>query len=399
MSKKENFYKRKLDNGLTVLFEKRDLPVVATSVSVKFGSEYEPAEIKGVAHFIEHLVFKGTKNRTNQQISEDIEKKGGVINAFTSEEITCFWNKLPSRHIDTGIDVVSDLALNPLFKEEDINMERGVVLEEIKMYKDRPEFYVLEKIKELLYEKPFGMFNAGTFETMKMGRKEIVDTFNKNYSSNNMILAVVGRADFEEICKKAEKIFPKKISSIPNMKIVKKNGELIEKRKGIDQANIVLGYHAPLAGDRDRYASEILDFILAGGMSSRLFHEIREKKGYAYAIKGMLDQEQNYGYGLIYAGIVKDKVKEVKEIILREFRKLQKLESRDFEEAKESLIGLRAVGRESSEQTMLGLVGEEKTGDAEEFYNYEERINSLKLEQVRSLAKLKDYSFAALVPE
>ncbi len=396
---KPEFHKKKLSNGLTVLFEKRRLPVVASSVSVKWGSEYEDMQFKGVSHFIEHLVFKGTKKRNTKQISEEVEKRGGILNAFTSEETTSFWNKLPSKYLGIGIDIASDLVSNPLFEEEALERERSVILEEIKMYNDNPRLYVLNKIKELLYEKPFGMFGAGTIDTMsKMSRQDVLQAYS-NYSTNNMILTVVGKGNFEEICELGMKIFPKTEKDIKVESPVMRNFELIEKRKGIEQANLVFGYHAPTLQDKSRYAAEILDAILTEGMSSRLFQEIREKRGLAYAIKGVLEQDKNYGYEMIYVGTVKEKVKEIRELISKEIKKMQKLERKDFQEAKEQLIGLKDVGSENSEEVMMNLVAEENAGNAEEYYKYEDRINSVKLVDVKELSKLKGHSFIALVPE
>ncbi|OGJ22074.1 hypothetical protein A3K73_06510 [Candidatus Pacearchaeota archaeon RBG_13_36_9] len=396
---KQEFYRKKMDSGLTVLFEKRKLPVVTSSVTMKFGSEYEPANLKGVSHFIEHLVFKGTKNRSQKQISEEIEKKGGVLNAFTSEEVTCFWNKLPSRYFELGIDVATDLALNPLFDKEELEKERKVILEEIKMYKDNPQFYVIKKVKSLLYKNPFGMNISGTEETMnKMKREDVLDVY-RDYSTNNMMLTILGNCEFEEICEIGRRLFPKKDKQISQFLPEKTNGELIEKRKGLDQANLVFAYHVPSLLEKNRYSAEVVDAILNEGMSSRLFQEIREKRGLAYAIKGLLQQDKNYGYQMIYVGTTKGNILKVKELILKEIKKLQILEQRELSEAKEQLIGLREVGSEESEEVLAALITEENAGNAEEFYKYEERINALKLEDVKKLAKLKNYSFMALVPE
>ena len=399
----QEFHKKELENGLKILFEKRKLPVVTSSVTTKFGAEFEVEKIKGISHFIEHLVFKGTKKRSVKEIGEEVEKRGGVINAFTSEEVTSFWNKLPSKHLAVGIDISSDLVLNPLFENEALERERKVILEEIKMYHDMPRSYVFDKIKELLYEKPFGISIAGTHGTMsKVSRNDVLNVFNSVYSPENMFVTVVGNADFGEICEITEKIFPKKKAKpkitqeiIP----VLRNGELIEKRKGIDQANVVLGYHVPTLQDKNRYCAEILNVILAGGMSSRLFSEIREKRGLAYAVKGFLEQDKNYGHGMIYVGTTKESVKKVRELILKGMKGMQKLEKRDFEEAKEQLIGLKSVMDEDSSQVMISLISEENAGNVEEHYNYDERISAVKLKDVQELAKLKDYSFIALVPE
>ena len=195
MAKKVEFYRKQLDSGLTVLFEKRKIPVVAVSSSVRFGAQYETEKIKGISHFIEHLVFKGTKNRKVEEIPREIELKGGVLNAFTGEEITCYWNKLPSKHFILGADISRDLVLNPLFEKEPLERERKVILEEIKMYNDNPTSFVLEKIKEMLYEKPFNMSIAGTAETVKgLSRDDVAKLHKSIYASNNMIFSVVGGA-------------------------------------------------------------------------------------------------------------------------------------------------------------------------------------------------------------
>lgn len=392
------FYRRKLDNGLIVIFEKRKLPVISVASSVKFGAQYESSDIKGISHFIEHLVFKGTKKRSVSEIPQEVESRGGIINAFTSEEITSYWNKLPSKYFSLGADITRDLVLNPLFENEALERERKVILEEIKMYHDNPTSYVLEKIKEMLYETPFNMSIAGTLESVSgLSRERVVDIFNSIYSTNNMIFSVVGDSSWEEVLEEAKK-FPKMNNKINSIPITLKNGELIEKRKGIDQAHEVLGLHMPLLNDKSRYAVEIFDSILGGGMSSRLFQEIREKRGLCYAIKSNLEQSKDYSYQMIYAGTMKEKIKKIKELILKEINKLGQLKQADFSEAKERLIGLRQINQEKCDLTMVELLQEEIGGNAENYYKYEEGINKVKLEDVRELSKIKGYSFVALVP-
>lgn len=399
MAKEFEFYRKKLDNGITVLFEKRELPVIAISSSVKFGAQYEESGIKGISHFIEHLLFKGTKNRNVTEIPKEIEGKGGVINAFTGEEMTCYWNKLPSKYFKLGADISRDLVLNPLFEKEALERERKVILEEIKMYHDNPLSYVMEKIKEELYEEPFNNSIAGTLKTVSgLSREKVVELFNSIYSTNNMVFCAVGKTEWEEVLEEAKK-FPKinkKINSIP---IMLKNGNLIEKRKGIDQAHEVLGLHMPKLTDKNRYAAEIFDSILGGGMSSRLFQEIREKRGLCYAIKTNLEQSKDYSYEIIYSGTTKEKIKEIKSIVLREIKKLKDLEQKDFDETKETLIGLKQLNKEKCDSTMIELLQEEIGGNAENYYNYEEEINKVKLDEVRQLSKLKGYSFVALLPD
>jgi predicted Zn-dependent peptidase len=399
MVKEPEFYRRKLDNGITVLFEKRSIPVVAVASSLKFGAQHESEKIKGISHFIEHLVFKGTKNRDVKQISQDIETKGGIINAFTGEEMTSFWNKLPSKYFSLGADVSRDLVLNPLFDKEALERERQVILEEIKMYHDNPSTYVLEKIKELLYKKPFNMSIAGTIKTVSsLTRESVLDIFKSKYSTNNLLFSVVGDTGWEEVLDEAKK-FPKTSNTINTIPIITANGESIEKRKGIDQAHEVIGFHRPTLLDKNRYAAEIFNSILGEGMSSRLFQEIREKRGLCYALKDHLEQSRDYAYEMIYFGTVKDKIKEVKEITLKEIKNMGDLQKADLEEAKEKLIGLRQISKEKCESTMADLLLEEIGGNSEEYYQYDERISGVKLDEVRALSRLLGFSFAALVPE
>lgn len=397
--KEPDFHRRKLDNGITVIFEKRNIPIVTVASSVKFGAQHEGVKNKGISHFIEHLAFKGTKNRTVDEIPREIENKGGIINAFTAEEITCFWNKLPSKHFKFGADISRDLILNPLFEEKALERERKVILEEIKMYHDNPSTYVLEKIKEMLYKKPFNMSIAGTGESVRgLIRKKVIELFNSIYSTNNMIFSVVGNTDLDSVLEEANK-FPKINKKIREIPIVKNNGELIEKRKGIDQAHLVFGFHMPLIGDKNKGAAEIFDNVLGSGMSSRLFQEVREKKGLCYAIKSNLEQSKDYSYEMIYSGTTRDKVNEIRRIILKEIKKLGELKKSDFEETKERLIGLRQISKEKSDLTMMELLQEEIGGNAENYYKYEDKINNVKLKEVQNLSKLKGHSFVALVPE
>jgi len=397
-SKIDNFYRLKLKNGLIILFEKRSLPIVSISASVKYGSSYEQEKQKGISHFIEHLMFKGTKTRTHKQIAGEIEKKGGILNGFTSEEVTSYWSKLPSKHINSGINITSDLILNPRFDPKEFEKEKNVIIEEIKMYHDNPIFYVNDKIKELLYEKPFGMSIAGKEEIIrKLKLQDVKNLFDSVYTTDSMILTTVGNADFEEICKEAEK-FPVKKRKLIEYKPIKRNFELVEERKGLEQAHFVFSFHSPTMKDKKRYNYEIAGSYLFGGMSSVLFQEIREKRGLAYSVKGNFELGSNYGYTNIYVGTLKEKIKEIKEIILKEIKNLNKLEKKDFEELKEQLIGAKKIEEEDSTNTMNLLMLEESAGNASEYYKYKDRILKVKLDEVKELSKLKNYSTFSLIP-
>jgi len=398
MVKGVSFHRKKLDNGITVIHEQRKIPVVAVASSVKFGAQYETEEIKGISHFIEHLVFKGTKKRKVDEIPLEVEGKGGILNAFTGEEITCFWNKMPSKHFALSADIGRDLVTSPLFQKVPLERERKVILEEIKMYNDNPSTFVLEKVKEMLYEGPFNMSIAGTHKTVKgLSRKKVVDLYNNIYTSNNMIFSAVGDVSWDQVLSEAKK-FPKNKKEIKGPGIVLRNGEEIHKRKGIDQAHEVIGFHMPKLNDKNRYAAELFDGILGGGMSSRLFQEVREKRGLCYSIKSNLEQSKDYSYEIIYCGTTKDKIQEVKRLVLKEVKKLSDLKLSDLNQAKERLIGLREISKEKSDSTMFDLLQEELGGDASNYYDYEDNISKVKLSEVQKISKLKGSSFVALVP-
>lgn len=398
---KDNFRKKVLKNGMTVIFEKRDIPVVSVAFAVRCGGVNESAEEKGISHFIEHLLYKGTPTRNSRKIAEDIERNGGDLNGFTSETVTAYWCKMPSKHLDVALEVLSDMIKNPLFDEREIEKERQVIFEEIKMYKDNPRAHALEEIHKYLFDKPFGIPLIGTYDTMNsINREKILKRFEEVYSPNNMILSIVGDTDFDKLVEFVEKNFSNKKGNVPKFKIKNKNDTNIEKRKGIDQANLVFAYHVPLSDDKKSYAAKILSTLMAGGMSSRLFSEIREKRNLAYAVKGDSEISKYFSFNFIYVGTTKENVETVKKIILEEFEKVANdLTEGELEQLKEQMIGNYQISMEDSQSQMVNLLLEEVNGEAEKFYDFEKNISKVSLKDVKSLAKIKDYSFFALIPE
>lgn len=396
------FFKRKLKNGMVVLMEKRDLPLVSVSITNPFGGSYENSKIKGIAHFIEHLVFTGTKTRSHEDISREIEKKGGILNAYTANEVTSFWFKLPSKHLFSGLDILVDIMKNPKFDKKKFEKEKKVILEEIKMYRDDPQKHVFEKIEEAMFEKPFGEGVIGSEETIKaMNRDFVYDYYQKAYNPENYIATIVGGGDFEKICEYLEKSFEKKGKGVEQPKIVKKNSEVREERAGIDQANFIFAVHAPQVIEKNYPVLEVLDAYFADGMSSKLFLKIREERGLAYAVKSSINAEKNYSYYMIYVGTTKEAVPEVKKIILEEFAKIKDMGERDLKEAKERVIGLIHVESEDSSKVMHELLFHELAGKAEDYYEFEKRINKVTLEEVKKLASelIKGYSTAVVLPK
>lgn len=387
---------------MIVIMEKRELPVVALAISNPFGGAFEDAQVKGIAHVMEHLVFTGTKTRTHEDISREIEKRGGIINAFTAHEVTSFYFKLPSEHVFAGLDILVDILKNPTFKEEKFEKEKKVILEEIKMYHDDPRRFISDLLERELYEPPFGASIIGSAESVsKLKRDFVVEYYKKQYASSNLFVTIVGDADFEEICRYLEKQFPAQKAVLEEKPIVKKQGMFVEEREGIDQAHFMVGMHAPLMHEYEHTVLEVLDAYLANGMSSRLFLKIREEKGLAYAVKSSISAEKNYAYYAIYVGTRKEAVEEVKQLILEELKQIEKMSERDLAEAKEMLIGLRKISKEESSGVMQELLFAELSGKAEEYYQREERIKQVKLDEVKQLAeKLQtNYSTAAIIPK
>ncbi|MBS3088986.1 insulinase family protein [Candidatus Pacearchaeota archaeon] len=395
-----NFQKKKLKNGITVLHEQRDLPVVAVSITNPFGGACEESEIKGIAHVIEHLLFTGTKTRTHEDISREIEKKGGILNAFTAQQVTSFWFKLPSEHIFAGLDILTDMLNNPAFPKEKFEKEKKVILEEIKMYHDNPRMSIMEQIEKNLYDKPFGELIIGSKETVSaIDRDFLMKYFKKMYNPKNFIVTLVGKADFKKVCDYLEKNFHPS-DGTPEIKPIKKlNKETTEARPGIDQAHLVFAVHAPKASHPDYPALEVLDAYLADGMSSKLFLEIREKRGLAYAVKSDIETEKDYSHYTIYVGTTKQAIPEVKKLILEGFEDVKNMTEKDLEEAKERVIGLNRISKEESVNVMSELMFAELTTKAEDYYTQEKKINAVDLEQVKSLAKINSYSAAVIVPK
>ncbi|MEM3405566.1 MAG: pitrilysin family protein [Candidatus Pacearchaeota archaeon] len=402
-SKIFNFYREKLKNGITILFEKRSTPVISTAAAIRTGAINENEKNKGIAHFVEHMLFKGTKKKNYEVISREIEKKGGILNGYTDEERTVFWNKLPSKYLITSLENPIQIISNPAFKEKEFEKEKGVIIEEIKMYKDNPIFYSMDKIKELLYGKPFGLSIIGNIPNIQnIKRQELIKFYKNHYSANNIILSIVGKAEFYDIKEQLEKIFVKKnireIIKTKKIKIECINKKQKEKRKGLEQTHLVFGFHTPLLNDIRRYAYELALTHLTEGMSSVLFNKIREKRGIAYSVKGGINIGKNYSYATIYVGTRKEKIEEVNKIVIRELKNLKNFKQKDLEETREQLIGSRRLLEEDSTEVMNRLLIEEEGFGAEEFYNYESRLQNLKLQDIRNI-KIKKLSIFTLLPE
>lgn len=400
----DNFYRQVLPNGLKVIFEKRDSPAVSILASTNFGHFHEDKSLKGIAHLTEHVLFKRTKTLSFEQLTSAIEKKGGEIDAFTSEELTGFHTKLKAENFELGIDILSDIMMNPAFNKKDIDVEKKITMEEIKMHRDLPRSRVLDLLNEQLYAPPAGL--PETVEDIKKLTKYSLQKYhNIHYIPSNMVVSIVGKAEVDKIWNSSKRDFMKKqvqkqIDKKSKAVIAKGPfGNVVEVKNGLEQAHVTLGYFMPTMKDKLRYAAEVMNVILGVGFSSKLSQEIREKKGLAYEVHSALHQGINYSHGYIYLGTSKAKYKSATKLALSELKKLQEVTQKDVDDAKEQLIGNYILEDEDSEKVAERLLEEELNGDGKEYYKYLEKMNGVTLDDVRKVAQIKEVASASLLPE
>ena len=357
------YKKHVLENGLTIIGE--EIPYVKSislGVWINAGSRIEDEEISGVSHFIEHMLFKGTRNRTSKQIASEIDNLGGQINAFTSKECTCYYVKLLDSHIDIGIDVLSDMILNSKFNEYDLDKERSVIIEELKMYEDSPEDLAYDLLTENIYKNdPLGMNIIGTEESLKrLNREKLLDYFNKYYVPNNSVIAISGNFNFDEIINKIEEKFKvwKKREVNVDIKKAEFKSCFLTKNKDIEQVNLAMSLEAvPLENDKEVYALAVINTVFGGSISSRLFQKIREEKGLVYSIYSSQSLYRKCGELGIFASMSNEHLKEVYESIIEEIKIMKKyyLTDQEIKESKEQLKGSYILGLESTSSRMMSI--------------------------------------------
>ncbi|RKY32625.1 MAG: insulinase family protein [Candidatus Omnitrophota bacterium] len=357
-----------LDNGIGVIYKNlKEFYSVCVGVWVRIGSRFEDEKISGISHFIEHLLFKGTKKRTYREIKESVEGVGGSFNGFTSEEVTCYWIKILKDYFEIPFDVLSDMVQNPLFKENDIERERMVIIEEINMYRDLPSRYVHELFDEIVFHgHPLGRPISGRIESVKnIKREDLLDFLQKNYTAENIVLSICGNFEEDDLKRYSEKYFGSiRKSGKENEFIEFKNRS--EKRlkvlyKETEQCHFCLGGLTFSRFDKRKYALQVLNIILGGNMSSRLFNEVREKRGLAYDIKSYVKFYQDTGNFVISAGVAPSKITEALKVIKNELIKIREkgVKKKEIEMAKKFLISQFLMVFEDNLEYMMYL-GEEK---------------------------------------
>jgi predicted Zn-dependent peptidase len=367
MNTERNLRRTELPNGLIVLTERMDhLHSVAMGVWIKSGSRCESAEMNGISHFVEHMLFKGTKLRSAQKIAREMDSIGGNLDAFTSKETICFNVKSLSDHVPIALDVLTDMVLNPTFALPDIERERGVILEEIKIDEDNPDVLVHELFTQSFWKgHPLGKPILGTTETVgRLGQEQLLGYHGDRFHGGNMVFSAAGNLDHDRFVEAVAEKFSilaggQTLSELsapePSARIILRN------KKALEQVQICLGVPAPPVTDESRYATSILNTVLGGGMSSRLFQNIREERGLAYSVYSDMNPYRDTGNLCVYAGTSAGKALEVVDLILAEFRNLKEspIGAEELTRAKDQLKGNILLGLESSSARMANLARQE----------------------------------------
>ena len=392
---------KKLNCGTTVIMEKSErVQSAALGIWVRAGASDEWDEVSGVSHFIEHMMFKGTKNRTAKQIAEDVDKIGGVFNAFTGKEATCYYIKTLSSNICKGAEILLDMLTGSKFDQEEMDRERQVICEEIKMVKDTPDDDVYDTISELVAGgNPLGRSILGTPESLAgIDRSRLVDYRDQMYARDSIVVAVAGNFDEEVI----EAIFEDRLTSLRDKKPKKEiqlkpyQQSFNVKVRDIEQTHICLATPGIALDDPRYYAFVLLNSIFGGSMSSRLFQNIREQKGLAYSVCSMNLFSSYWGFFSIYAGVSPEKAEEALDAIHYELDTLREsgVTEEELAMAKEQMKSSYIFGLESVNSRMFSI-GKNKLL-LDRVYAEEEVLSSfdrVTREDIREVAEMiGDYS-------
>lgn len=391
-----NISREALPNGLTIITEEmQHIRSVSIGIWVKSGSRDEDPQWNGISHFVEHMVFKGTKSRTAEDIARQVDSIGGNMDAFTAKECICFNVKVLDEHLPIAMDVLSDLVLNPIFDVKDIGRERGVILEEIKMDEDNPDYLVHEIFTQNFWkDHPLGKPILGTKDTVKRFEQPILfDYYGERFNPGNLVVCAAGHVDHRQfadlVVEKFQRLKPRSngYHTAPpkiNPRIIMRN------KKALEQVQICVGTPAyPLAHPK-RYGSYILNTVLGGGMSSRLFQNVRERQGLVYAIYSDLNPYRDTGCLSIYAGTSRESAPKVVGSIVAELRKLKNepVPADELRRAKDQLKGSLMLSLESSTARMSNLARQEMYFD--HFFGLDElieRIEAVTTDDIRATAE------------
>jgi len=394
-----NIHRVVLPNGLIILSEEmRHIRSVAIGIWIKSGSRDEAPQFNGISHFTEHMVFKGTSTRSAQQIAREVDSIGGNIDAFTGKETICFNIKVLDDHLPIAIDILSDLVMNPVFNAQDIVREKGVILEEIKMDEDNPDYLVHEIFTQNFWkDHPLGKPILGTKETVRSFKQEnLFEFYKERFAPNNMIISAAGNLSHENFVALIKERFAG-LNSVPNgyhqpapaitPRIITRN------KKELEQVQLCIGVPSHPISHEKRYVSYVLNTVLGGGMSSRLFQKIREEQGLVYSIYSDLNPYRDTGCLTIYAGTSLESTRSVVGSVMAEFRELKTipLAEEEVRRAKDQLKGSLMLSLESSTARMSNLARQEMYFDR--FFTLDETIEQIESVTAQELSEMSNQLF------
>jgi len=390
--------KHQLDNGLTILLTHYpESNISAVEVLVNFGPIDENEANMGAAHFIEHMLFKGTKKRKAADINRYIDDVGGTLNAATLKDTTVYYTELPQKHMERAIELLSDILLNSIFPEDELARERQVIQEEIKMIEDTPQKAIWNDIFSLAFKgTPVGMNIAGTRETVKkMKREELARLYDEHYAPDAMVLSIVAdlrKTSREKILGLAREKFvsSKRSGSAKREMIADKAMDIrvCEEKREINQAHQIIAIRFPAVNDPDWIIGRAVQKYLTGGMSSVLLSEIREKRGLAYAVYSDYNSSKTFGLYAVYAGMAEENREEVEKIIKDEFRKLkaEKISEEDLSRLKGYMEG-EFLTEIDNKLTLAGTLAQyEIYGSYKTAGEYVGAIQTITQERIRAFA-------------
>jgi predicted Zn-dependent peptidase len=394
-----NIRRAVLANGVRLATERMPhVRSVAIGIWLTRGSRHEPAEQSGIAHFVEHMLFKGTPARSAEEIAQQVDSIGGQIDAFTSKEYAGYYLKVLDEHLPLAVDILSDLICNPLFAEEDIEREKKVILEEIKMVEDTPDDLVHEMFAEGFWNNhPLGRPILGTPASVSsLDQKTLRQYFKETYVAANFVVVAVGNLEHDRVqglLERALENSPHKGPDADHSAPVVAPAILVRK-KDLEQSHIVFGAEALPQHHPDRYAGYALNTTLGGSMSSRLFQNVREKRGLAYSVFSGLSAYQDAGALSIYAGCANEAVAELIDVVVAEIRQMKAggLAPVELRRAKDHLKGSLMLGLESTSSRMSHLARQEMYRD--QTFGLDEMLAAIEKVTEADVLKLADRFFA-----
>ena len=402
-----NYRKNVLNNGVRILTE--EIPHVRSislGLWVRSGSRDEDEATSGISHFIEHMMFKGTEKRTARQIGEALEAVGGQLNAFTTKEYTCYYARVLDEHLDLAIDVLSDMFFNSRFNPNDIDTERRVVLEEISMYEDSPDELIHDLFARTVWAgHPLGRPILGSIKTVQsITRETLLEHLNYHYSPNRLVIAAAGRVTHDSLVEKLQPLFeswnPPNLTPV-NQKAPRPQAGLVNQKKDTEQVHLCLGVPGLRQDDKRLYTLHVLNNVLGGGVSSRLFQEIREQRGLAYSVFSYHSAYRDSGLLGIYAGTSPANVEQVLDLLIREISQIrsQGIKLDELQRTKDQIKGSVYLSLESVSNRMTRLGKTElcldRVIDPDEVI---EKVDAIQQEDVLALAAeiFKPENFAAV---